>query len=98
MKPSEKLVGSKTAGVLVSFKTSSTLELFPKSKLNTKSIPYFAATSISFAFNVSILNGLSPTIGLKVSINSGTLSEKSSPAAIPISIISAPEYTKYWHL
>ena len=83
---------------MVSFKTSSTLELFPKSKLNTKSIPCFAATSISFAFNVSILNGLSPTIGLKVSINSGTLSEKSSPAAIPISIISAPESTKYWHL
>ena len=45
-----------------------------------------------------MLNGLSPTIGLNVSINSGTLSEKSSPAAIPISIMSAPQSTKYWHL
>ena len=45
-----------------------------------------------------MLKGLSPTIGLNVFIKSGILSEKSSPAAIPISIMSAPESTKYWHL
>ena len=61
-------------------------------------MPFSAATLISSGFNVSMLNGLSPTIGLKVSTSSGILSEKSSPAAMPISIMSAPESTKYWHL
>ena len=96
--PCEKLVGSNTAGISFSFRTSTSSALFPKSRLNTKSIPFSAATLISLEFNVSILNGLSPTIGRKVSISSGILSEKSSPAAIPISIMSAPESTKYWHL
>ena len=96
--PCEKLVGSNTAGMSFSIRISFTCELLPKSRLNTKSIPHSAATSISLGFNVSMLNGLSPTIGLNVSINSGILSEKSSPAAIPISIMSAPESTKYWHL
>ena len=96
--PWEKLVGSNTAGMSFSFKIFWTSELFPKSRLNTKSMPFSAATCISFGFSVSILSGLSPTIGLKVSISSGILSEKSSPAAIPMSIMSAPESTKYWHL
>ena len=96
--PLEKLVGSNTAGMFFSFNISLTSPLFPKSRLKTKSIPFSAATLISLVFNVSMLNGLSPTIGLKVLINSGTLWEKSSPAAIPISIMSAPESTKYWHL
>ena len=73
-------------------------ELFPKSRLSTKSMPCSAATLISSGFSVSMLNGLSPTIGRRVSISSGILSEKSSPAAIPMSIMSAPESTKYWHL
>ena len=81
-----------------SFRISLTSLLFPKSRLKTKSIPFSAAVLISFVFNVSILKGLSPAIGLNVLIKSGILSEKSSPAAIPISIISAPESTKYWHL
>ena len=41
-----------------------------------------------------MLNGLSPTIGLNVSIRSGIWSERSSPAIIPISIMSEPEATK----
>ena len=96
--PWEKLVGSKTAGMFFSIRMSLTSELLPKSRLKTKSIPHSAATAISLAFKVSMLNGLSPTIGLNVSISSGILSEKSSPAAIPMSIMSAPESTKYWHL
>ena len=96
--PSLKLVGSNTAGIPFSLSKGATLDWLPKSRLNTKSIPCSAATLISLVFNVSMLNGLSPTIGRNVSISSGTLSEKSSPAAIPISIMSAPQSTKYWHL
>ena len=59
------------------------------------SIPCSTAALISFGFNVSILRGLSPTIGRNVSIKSGISSERSSPAIIPISIISEPEATKY---
>ena len=43
---------------------------------------------------MSILRGLSPTIGLNVSIKSGISSDLSSPAIIPMSIMSEPEATK----
>lgn len=94
-KSSQKLVKQNSRSICFPLHLS-TLELFPKSSY-TKSIPYFAATSISFAFMCQYLTAYLQQFGLKVSINSGTLSEKLH-AAIPISIISAPESTKYWHL